>query len=147
MTITVRNALERDIPALAELEEECIPNPWSVKTFESAFKLDGAVFLTAEDENGTICGFLTVSSVLDEFSLDNIAVKENYRGNGIAALLIAELEKHIEQKAAFITLEVRQGNLPAVSLYKKCGFKPVGIRKNYYSNPTESALLMTKYYR
>ncbi len=142
--IEIRFALEKDLPGLAEIELECIPEPWSLKSFESGFRANGAVFLAAEDENGTVCGFITASRVLDEVNIYNVAVTKSYRRQGIAQQLMEHLQK-ISEGAAFINLEVREGNTPAIKLYEKLGYKNVGLRKNFYSNPTENAVLMTKF--
>lgn len=143
----VRKALESDLPALAAIEAECIAEPWSLRSFEREFAANGAIFLVAEGENGRICGFLTASSVLDEVSINNVAVSALYRRNGIAQLLMGKLWEYTEEFAAFITLEVRESNLPAISLYEKLGYERVGLRKNFYSSPVENALLMTKFNR
>lgn len=139
--------MESDLPALAAIETECIAEPWSLRSFESEFAANGAIFLAAEDENGTICGFITASSVLDEVSINNVAVSALYRRKGIAQLLMGKLWEYAEEFAAFVTLEVRESNLPAISLYEKLGYERVGLRKNFYSSPVENAVLMTKFNR
>ena len=85
--------------------------------------------------------------MLDEGNLLDIAVDEKYRRQGIARKLFKELFKVAdEKKLSFITLEVRESSTPAISLYEAHGFERVGVRKNYYSKPTENAVLMTKYF-
>jgi ribosomal-protein-alanine N-acetyltransferase len=82
--------------------------------------------------------------VLDEGSLDNIAVDPAYRRQGVAqALLEALIAQGQAQRLSFITLEVREHNAPAIGLYEKNGFQVVGRRKNYYEKPREDAILMT----
>ena len=144
--IEIRIAAENDLPRLAEIELECIPDPWSLNSFKAEFKSEGSLFLAAEDENGTICGFITASRVLDEVSIYNVAVTASHRRKGIAQMLMEHLWK-ISEGAAFITLEVRESNTPAIKLYEKLGYENVGMRKNFYSNPTENAVLMTKFAR
>lgn len=70
-----------------------------------------------------------------------------YRRKGIAQLLMGKLWEYAEEFAAFVTLEVRESNLPAISLYEKLGYERVGLRKNFYSSPVENAVLMTKFNR
>lgn len=72
----------------------------------------------------------------------NVAVLPEFRGQGIASALIA---RQMENDMEFITLEVRQSNLPALKLYEKSGFERVGIRPHFYSNPDENAVIMTRY--
>lgn len=141
MRYEIRKAAADDIAAMCEIERECIAEPWSLSAFESSFAANGALFLAAQAENGEVCGFITANAVLDEINIYNIAVKEGYRRLGIATALLGELEK---EKPYSINLEVRESNASAIALYKKCGFEQVGSRKNFYSDPTENALLMTK---
>lgn len=145
MKFIIRDTIESDFHTIAEIEEKYIPNPWSENTLKNAFFADGAEFFTAVMDN-IICGFIAASCVLDEISVDNIAVEEYCRGYGIATELLKALENKVRDKAAFITLEVREKNTAAVNLYKKFGFEILGTRKNYYSRPTDNALIMTKFY-
>ena len=85
-----------------------------------------------------------LSSVLDEGSLDNIAVAPDRRRQGIADALLTAVEARARaMELRFITLEVRASNGPAAALYAKHGFVPVGRRTNYYEKPREDAILMT----
>ncbi len=137
----IRKAIYDDIKAMAEIERECIPEPWSVSSFEREFSARGSIFLAAVSENDEICGFITANAVLDEINIYNIAVKEKFRRQGIAMALLCELDK---ENAEMINLEVRESNSAAIALYEKCGFEQVGMRKNFYSEPVENAVLMTK---
>lgn len=141
MNYTIRKAVQSDLAAMCEIEKECIADPWSLAAFESSFAADGAVFLVAEAENGEVCGFVTANAVLDEINIYNVAVREGFRRLGIASALLSELEN---SKPYSINLEVRESNASAIALYEKCGFEQVGRRKNFYSKPTENAVLMTK---
>lgn len=141
MNYTIRKAVQSDLASMCEIEKECIADPWSLAAFESSFAADGAVFLAAEAENGEVCGFITANAVLDEINIYNIAVDERFRRQGVASALLSELEK---SKPYSINLEVRESNAAAIALYEKCGFEQVGRRKNFYSKPTENAVLMTK---
>lgn len=85
-------------------------------------------------------------NVLDEGYLSNIAVSPEHRRQGIAeALLKALLVRASARKLSFVTLEVRAGNIPAQTLYRKLGFTEVGVRRGYYEHPKEDAVLMTLY--
>ena len=144
----IRTALKNDLPRMAEIEKECIPDPWSLASFEAEFAAEGSIFLVAEssDAEGEMCGFITASRVLDEVSIFNVAVSERFRRRGMAQSLMEKLAE-ISESAAFITLEVRESNSAAISLYKKLGYKEVGMRKNFYSKPAENAVLMTLFLR
>ena len=85
-------------------------------------------------------------TVLDEGYISNVAVAPEHRRKGCAdALITALLSRAALRELSFVTLEVREHNEPAIALYRKHGFVPVGLRKNYYEAPVENALLMTCY--
>ena len=84
-------------------------------------------------------------TVLDECYIANIAVKNKFRRRGIGEAILDSAEKEaLSNNCSFISLEVRVSNAPAISLYEKRGYISQGQRKNFYSNPTENALIMTK---
>ncbi len=98
-------------------------------------------------EDGAVAGYAVLSSVLDEGSLDNIAVSPAYRRRGIADALLGDILRQArEQALASVTLEVRASNAPAIALYRKHGFAEVGRRRNYYEKPREDAILMTSFF-
>ena len=139
--MTITEMQEKHLPALAELEKQCFHAPWSEKMLRE--ELGGGIFLVAE-QDGKVQGYVGCQTVLDEGYITNVAVSPDFRRQGIARALIAELTaKAEENKLAFVTLEVRESNAPAIALYTGAGFAPVGKRKNFYSNPTENAVLMT----
>ena len=95
-------------------------------------------------ENGEAAGFLSVWEVCGEVSINNIAVVEKFRRRGIAKALMEHMFTELCD-AVSATLEVRRSNDAAAALYGSLGFKRVGERKDFYSRPTEDAILMTKY--
>ena len=103
-----------------------------------------ATFLVAEGEDGSVLGYAGLHVVLDEGYIDNVAVDPAYRRQGIADALIDTFVRFGAAKLAFLTLEVRAGNAPAIALYEKHGFYEVGRRKDYYDDPKEDAILMTR---
>lgn len=134
------------IKAAAEIEKKCFVHPWSEQSLESEMNGENSIFLIASEGEVPI-GYVGLSVVLDEGYMGNLAVVEDYRRKGVGRALMKELiDKSKEQKLAFITLEVRPSNTPAVKLYESLGFKEAGRRKNYYKEPTEDALLLTKYF-
>lgn len=127
------------------IETECFSHPWSRQSLESELNNETSLFLVAKEGNEVI-GYIGMSIVIDEGYIFNVAVRESYRNKGVATALINELVTYGKKNNfSFITLEVRESNLPAVSLYSKFGFIKAGERKDYYSNPKENAILMTKY--
>ena len=135
---------EDDIAEIAEIEKECFSTPWSEDALRSELSNDGAVFLKAVTD-GEISGYIGMHTVLDECYIANIAVKNKFRRRGIGETILYSAEKEALSKGcSFISLEVRVSNTPAISLYEKRGYISQGQRKNFYSNPTENALIMTK---
>ena len=134
-----------EIERVAEIEAECFSMPWSRQAFEEELHLDTAICLVAH-YNGEVAGFINGRIVLDEFYINNVAVVQSYRGKGIGERLICDLGKYLKNIVSFITLEVRESNIPAQNLYEKCGYSVVGKRKNFYEKPPENAILMTKYF-
>ena len=127
------------------IETECFSHPWSKQSLEEELNNETSLFLVAKEENEVI-GYIGMSIVIDEGYIFNVAVRKNHRNKGVATALINELVTYGKKNNfSFITLEVRESNLPAISLYSKFGFIKAGERKNYYSNPKENAILMTKY--
>lgn len=128
------------------IETECFSHPWSRQSLENELNNETSLFLVAKEENEVI-GYIGMSIVIDEGYIFNVAVRESYRNKGVATALINELVTYGKKNNfCFITLEVRESNQPAISLYSKFGFIKAGERKDYYSNPKENAILMTKYF-
>ncbi len=131
------------IPQIAAIERSCFSHPWSEDMLRETLWNDAAVIVAAEGEDGAVLGYAGLQVVLDEGYIDNIAVAPAYRRQGVADELLSAFERFGREKLAFLTLEVRQSNAPAIALYKKHGFQPAGRRKNYYDDPKEDAIIMT----
>ena len=140
--MTVVPMQERHLAALAEIEKVCFHAPWSADMLRE--ELGKGLFLVAE-RDGVAVGYVGCQTVLDEGYITNIAVAESCRRKGLGRAMLGALIDHCrESGASFLTLEVRQSNAPAIALYKSMGFLPEGRRKNFYRQPTEDAILMTK---
>lgn len=128
------------IQKIAELERLCFSSPWSEKALEEELENENAVFLVAEDSSGYVgCHF-----VCGDGAMTNLAVHPDRRREGIGqALLLALEDEGRKMDAETISLEVRKSNLSAIKLYEKMGYKAVGERPNFYTKPTENAVLMT----
>ncbi|MBR1658747.1 MAG: ribosomal protein S18-alanine N-acetyltransferase [Oscillospiraceae bacterium] len=144
MSFLIRNARESDLPRLLELERACFSVPWTEDMLRRQMAPGQNVFLAAETE-GTVAGYVGLLYVLDEGYISNVAVAPAYRRRGVGDALLGALEARAREKSlAFLTLEVRESNVPARALYAKHGYLDVGRRKNYYKKPREDAILMTK---
>lgn len=128
---------------IARLEKECFSTPWSEDGLKSELNNAFARFFVATYA-GEIAGYVGAHNVLGEVYITNVAVFEKFRRKGVAKKLIDTLlESAKAENGNFVTLEVRESNIPAVFLYEKCGFEKVGERKNFYEKPRENAVLMT----
>ena len=138
----IRDAREEDIERIAGIERECFSLPWTPELLRGQLR-PGHVFLAA-CEDGEVVGYAGLCYVLDEGYISNVATAPGRRRRGTGSALLRELEKRARALGlAFLTLEVREGNLPARALYAGLGYGVVGRRKNYYQNPREDAILMT----
>ena len=136
---------EAHLKDLALLEKQCFSTPWSENSLRAELEKDNARFFVAITKN-EVSGYIGANNVLGEVYIDNIAVFYNYRGFGIGETLLRHLISVAEEEdCTLITLEVRESNTPARKLYEKVGFENVGIRKNFYEQPKEDAVIYTKY--
>lgn len=134
-----------DAHAISEIEKKCFSSPWSENLIAEEILKDNVVFLTAKSQE-ILCGYVSGQLILDEFYISNIAVTADFRNCGIASSLLDSLIRILKNKnCVMITLEVRQSNAFAIKLYENFGFKNLGIRKNFYSSPTENAYIYTLY--
>ena len=144
MTYKLTPMTMEHVPQVAALERACFSRPWSEAMLENELWNDSAVVIVAEGEDGTVLGYAGLQTVLVEGYINNVAVADAYRRQGVADELIAAVVRFGQAKLAFLTLEVRASNAPAIALYAKHGFAEAGRRKNYYDDPKEDAILMTR---
>lgn len=141
----IREARPEDVGAVAALERSAPEAAhWSSLAYQQIFAgSPPRLFLVAEDEKG-MAGFLVASTASPEWELENLAVAQDRRRQGIARRLLEELlARARRQEADAVWLEVRASNATARRLYQACGFSLRGTRKSYYSNPLEDAVLLT----
>lgn len=144
-TVTIREMTEDDIDSIAELEKECFSEPWSETSLRDELTNETARFYVLRDGKNLL-GYIGANNICNEVYITNVAVNSDCRGKGYGKILVNHLIKQSEaERAFFITLEVRKSNENAIKLYEKCGFKLIGERKNFYSKPTEDALIYTYY--
>ena len=130
-----------DVADIKKIEDECFSVPWSEKSIEESLKNPCSHFYLAKAGNET-AGYIGIQIFSGEGYVTNVATLHAFRKQGIAQALV---ERALENEMEFLALEVRESNIPAISLYKKLGFIEVGVRPKFYREPTENALLMTKY--
>ncbi|MEG0570673.1 MAG: ribosomal protein S18-alanine N-acetyltransferase [Oscillospiraceae bacterium] len=130
---------------LAEISRECFSEYWSQEAFLSEMSNKNSVTFVAVDEFSNAVGFINAHCILDECFLNNIALYKKFQNQKIGQALLDKLcEYAVCQKVLTITLEVRMSNENAKNFYYKNNFVKVGLRKEFYQNPTEDALLLTK---
>ena len=132
------------IEQIAALERECFSTPWSEAMLTEVLFDAQASFIVAESEDGGVLGYAGLHVVLDEGYIDNVAVEPAARRHGVADELLDVFCRFGQAHLAFLTLEVRASNAPAIALYRKHGFEEAGRRKNYYQQPREDAIIMTR---
>ena len=141
--IIVRKMLKRDIERIYEIEKICFRSPWSKSSLQGELKNSLAHYLVLEDENGIIVSYGGMWILFDEAHITNIAVHPDYRGKRYSRILMVSLMREaLLFNASKMTLEVRDHNYVAQSLYYSLDFSQQGRRKKYYSDSGEDALLL-----
>lgn len=139
----IRAATTDDAAKIAELEKSCFSSPWSENAIRESI-LSGTHMFAAENSDGII-GYIGVNCVAGEGYITDIAVFKNMRSKGVGSYLLSyAVESAKAAKLEFLSLEVRVSNEEAIRLYKKYGFVQEGMRKSFYTDPREDALILTK---
>ena len=127
------------------MEKACFSEPWSEASYDATLLLPYAHYFAAELEDGTMIGTIGLQIIAGEGEISNVATLLPYRRSGIAHALVEEaLQTGKERGVTDYTLEVRSGNTAAIALYESFGFQTEGVRKNFYREPCEDALIMWK---
>ena len=130
------------IENVAELEKECFAEPWSAKSLEILLGESGIAFVAIRQNE--VVAYAGMMTVLDEGQITNVAVSNCCRRLGFGRLVVEALINYAKASGlATISLEVRESNIAAISLYERCGFERCGIRKGFYRFPSEAAVIMT----
>ena len=144
--ITIVKLHANHLDELAELEKECFSTPWSYDGLANELMNPLAVFYVAEVA-GEVAGYISMNAISYEGFINNLAVKKSFRRHGIGTALVQALCNYAkENEMTVLTLEVRPSNTAAIQLYEGFGFRQEGERKNFYNNPTENGLIMTKHF-
>ena len=140
--LVIEEMTPEDIPEVAELERQVFSAPWSEAGFLSSLRSPDTLYLVVRQEGRLVgyCGFLRS---FDEADVMNVAVAPEFRNAGIGQRMLRELMSRGRARGVLrYTLEVRQSNAAAIHLYEKLGFAAVGVRKDFYEKPVESAVIM-----
>ena len=146
MTIELRRLEMRDLDRIEEIERESYPTPWSRSMFAGELAKPSSICLGAFDtESDVLVGYLIISRYVDAWHVMNIAVAPSERRRGIAQHLLERLfELTASDSRRGYTLEVRVSNANAIRLYERLGFQARGLRRGYYTDNREDALIMWK---
>lgn len=141
----IKGLEDSDLPRIAELELVIFPDAWSLSALQESLHQKSRTWLGGIWLDGVLVGYVIFYYVLDEGEIARIAIDPAYRRKGAAARLLLAVEDFSEEKGiGRLMLEVRKSNVAAISLYREYGFSEDGIRKNYYKNPVEDAVLMSR---
>lgn len=134
---------DNHIDGVVKIENACFSHPWTKDGIIEAQNTRTHFFVFEKAD--CVMGYVGISVILDEGYITNIATLPQYRNIGVASALLTKLDNFAKlNKLCLISLEVRQSNQTAISLYERFGYKTEGLRKNFYDAPREDALIMTK---
>lgn len=135
---------ESHVAQIAALEKACFSDPWSDKSIASELANEYSLWLV-EEQDGRLAGYVGSQAAPPEADVMNLAVAPDSRRQGLGRALMCELMRRLRENGMeSLSLEVRESNSPALTLYTKLGFRQVGKRPRYYVNPTEDALILRK---
>lgn len=141
-TWTITQMTEEDVTAVATLEAENFSRPWSYDAFHNTLSDENYIVLIAKEPE-RLLGYCVLLCTGEEADITNVCTARAARGKGVATALMTELLEQGKQRGVMeYFLEVREGNTPARAFYTKLGFEEIGLRKNYYEEPKEHAVLM-----
>ncbi len=143
--VEIRRLVYPDLPAVIAIERRVFPTPWSLAMFVLELSKQSGICLAAvlpDKHRRQLVGYLICSRYETVWHVMNIAVSAEHQRMGIASALLDELYKRVEDETARYTLEVRRSNQLAIRLYEREGFRVAGLRRRYYQDNGEDALVM-----
>lgn len=141
--VKIRPMRVEDIDAVLAIEEQAFPTPWSRRAFYTEITENNLAHYVVVELDGIVVAYSGMWVILDEAHMTNIAVHPLYRRMGIGSLLLQEmLNRARNLGASRMTLEVRVSNAPAQRLYERFGFVKRGLRRRYYTDTQEDAIIM-----
>jgi ribosomal-protein-alanine N-acetyltransferase len=143
VNVELRRLDQRDLGTVEEIERASYPTPWSRSMFAAELRKPSSIAIGAYLEEGELVGYAFVSRYVDAWHVMNVAVSPTFRRRGIASTLLERLfEITASDPRRGYTLEVRVSNAEAIRLYERLGFEARGIRRGYYTDNREDALIM-----
>ena len=144
LAVEIKDLQLRDLGAVDRIERRSYPTPWSRSMFAGELVKPSSVCLGAfEAERGKLVGYLIVARYVDAWHVMNLAVDPSYQRRGIATMLLERLfDRTAQDSRRGYTLEVRVSNKGAIKLYETLGFRARGVRRGYYTDNHEDALIM-----
>lgn len=143
MKVELRRLDAADLDLVEAIERESYPTPWSRSMFDAELRKPSSLALGAFTDDDALVGYAFVSRYVDAWHVMNVAVADAFRRRGIASALLGRLFEVTESDSRRgYTLEVRVSNTGAIRLYERLGFEPRGIRRGYYTDNREDALIM-----
>jgi [ribosomal protein S18]-alanine N-acetyltransferase len=139
--LEIRRLSYADLPQVIAIERRAFPTPWSLAMFVLELSKPSGICLAALRE-GRIVGYLICSRYDTVWHVMNVAVDDRLRREGIATTLLSHLFERADQPGEQYTLEVRMSNAPAIALYERFGFRSAGLRRGYYHDNKEDAVIM-----
>lgn len=142
--VTVSKITTEDVDKVYQIEEIIHPDHhWSKDSFYNEISNNLATYYCVKDESNTILGFVGTWMIVDEAHITTFGVHPDFRRLQLGQVLMIQVLKNCyKNMVKYVTLEVRESNIPAISLYKKFLFESIGVRKNYYQDNGENALIM-----
>ena len=143
--LIIRKAAESDVPAVEAVEKACFSVPWSYESLYHDILENKLAFYIVAEIDGKVCGYVGVWKIFDEGHITNVAIAPEYRRMHIASAMLSVLfDVTGAQGIESYTLEVRAGNQAAIALYEGFSFREAGLRKGYYEDNGEDAIIMWK---
>ncbi len=145
LKVNIEKMSKEDIDKVLIIERLSFPDPWPKSLFLDELKNPYSHTYLLKIHDGQVIGYIIFWMIMDEGHILSMAIHPEHRNKGFGSLLLKfSLDYLIKNSGKVMTLEVRKSNVQAIALYKKFGFRIVGIRKNYYTNNREDALMMKK---
>ena len=140
-----RRSIPKDATGIADMEDIIFNDSWSYRDIQDLICTEGAMCFTATDDDGKVIAYVLGRLIAPEGEIYRVAVIPEKRGRGIGYRLLDYAVKTSKgQGLERLFLEVRSQNIPAIKLYTSYGFKKIGVRKNYYKNPADDAIVMLR---
>jgi ribosomal-protein-alanine N-acetyltransferase len=139
---TIRRLTYADLPQVIAIERRSYPTPWSLAMFVLELSKPSGICLAATDADGTILGYCMCSRYDTVWHIMNVSTSPEHRRRGVASALLADLIGRVKEAEPRFTLEVRTSNAGAIELYERFGFRAAGLRRRYYQDNGEDAVIM-----